>query len=125
MACNLRRIANLPIPEDYKIAMLEHFQKPENQQACEQLNQASDEEIMALIQNMDQHIAGQKAQGQGQEPPPGPGAGQPVQPQGGIGAMPPAQPPQQQPQPRGAMASPMDMPQPGAPGGINMLPRRY
>ena len=124
MACNLKRIADLPIREDYKIAMLEHFQKPENQQACEQLNQASDEEIMALIQNMDQSIAAQQQGQQGQQPP-GPGGAQQGQPQGGIGAMPQAQPPPPPPAPRGAMPSPMDMPGPGAPGGINMLPKGY
>jgi len=120
MACDLQRLAALPIKEDYKIALLEYFQKPENAAQCEELSQASDEQILALIQNMDQSIAGQGGQGQ---PTPGQAAQQPVQPQAGIGAMPPAQP--APPQPTGAMPSPMDMPQPGAPGGINMLPKRY
>jgi hypothetical protein len=123
MACNLKRIADLPIREDYKIAMIQHFQKPENAAACERLNQASDEQIMALIQNMDETIAGQRAPNQGPGLGPGPGQGQPVQPQAGIGAMPPARPPP--PQPTGAVPSPMDTPMPGAPGGINMLPKRY
>ena len=74
-------------------------------------------DIFGLMPNAVESIAGQ---GQPQAAPP---AGQPVQPQAGIGAMPPAQP--APPQPTGAMPSPMDTPMPGAPGGINMLPKRY
>jgi len=109
------------------MALLEYFQKPENAGQCEQLSQASDEEILGLIQNMDESIAAQGGQ-QGPMTQGGPpGAGQPPPPQQGIGSMqppPPAAPPQPQ-QARGPVPSPMDMPQPGAPGGINMLqPRR-
>ena len=114
MACDLQRLVNLPIKEEYKIALLEYFQKPENAGQCEQLSQASDEEILALIGNMDESIAGQTAP---------PGAGQPPPAQQGIGGMPQAQPmpTSAPPQAQGPVPSPMDMPQPGAPGGINML----
>lgn len=114
MACDLQRLVNLPIKEEYKIALLEYFQKPENAGQCEQLSQASDEEILALIGNMDESIAGQAAP---------PGAGQPPPAQQGIGAMPQAQPaaPPQPQRPAGPVQAPLDMPQPGAPGGINML----
>ena len=127
MACNLKRIADLPIREDYKIAMIEHFQRPENQQACEELNQASDEQIIALIANMDETIAQQGGSPSGplggNRPMDGGGqlGAQQAAPQGGIGAMPQGRPPPVQP--RGPVQAPLDMPQPGAPGGINMLPR--
>jgi hypothetical protein len=119
MACDLQRIANLPVPEKYKMALLEFFQKPENAGACEELMQASDEEIMSMMSNMEQSIGGGQAA-------PGPGPQQPqAGPQnpaaGGIGSMPPSgQPPSPPGVPPGQLAQtpdPMSVPA----GGISQL----
>lgn len=123
MACNLRRIANLPIREDYKIALIEFFQKPENQQACEQLNQASDEQIMRLLADMESKIGGEQ-QSEGVPPmaarPPGlPGS--PPQAQG-IGSMvQPSVAPGVPPSQLADVPKPMDMP---VGGGIARVPPR-
>lgn len=94
MACNLQKIANLPIREDYKIALLEFFQKPENAAACEEMSAASDEQIIALVQEMEGSIGEQTApapQGgppveQAQAAPPMPGMAGPA-PGGGIASL--------------------------------------
>ena len=65
MACNLRRIANLPIQEELKIRLIEFFQKPENMAACERLNTASDEELVQLVQGIAQRMSGAQGAPQG------------------------------------------------------------
>jgi len=94
MACDLRRFMNLPIEQEFKMALVQYFQDPKNGEACEVLSQASDEEIVRNVQNMKQSIQ-QKQQGAGGPPspagPPNPALPQ-VAPQGpGPSARPPSQ----------------------------------
>lgn len=127
MPCNLKRIADLPIREEYKIAFLEYFQKPENLAACEEFSNASDEEIMALLGDMEQTIGPPGTQGQQpapQQPPPVPPGGQ------GIASMQQSTGPQMPPSPAVAPGiapsqladTPMPMDTPV--GGINRIPPR-
>jgi hypothetical protein len=122
MACRLKVIADLPIREDYKIALLEFLQKPEHAQQCEQLTNAPPEKIMALLQNMEQSIGGQQAGGQAPPaaPPPPQAAPQTtpnISPPGGQGiasipqAAPRSQiPPGMAPSQLSRTPRPMDMP---------------
>ena len=118
MACDLQRIAKLPVPEKYKMALLEYFQNPEHTGECEKLMEVSDEEIMGLIQQMDQSINQQGAQGQGpgappgQPPPSGGGGGQPM-----PGGQPPLTPPGLPPGELADVRQPMNTPA----GGIGAL----
>jgi hypothetical protein len=123
MACNLRRIANLPIQEELKLRLLDFFQKPENQVACERLNQASDEQLVQMVQGISQKMGQQgpqqRPQNPMQAPPPSPGPQaapsmqQPMRPQA-----PPGIPPNRV----ASVPKPMDMP---LGQGIAQLPRRY
>ena len=119
MACNLRRIVNLPIQEEVKLKLLDFFQRPENQAACERLNEASDEQLVQMIQGISQKLGeGQQSQ---QPAMPGPGAPpsapsiqQPTRPQA-----PPGIPPNRV----ASVPKPMDIP---LNQGIGQIPpRRY
>jgi hypothetical protein len=122
MACNLRRIANLPVDEEFKLTLLDFFQRPENQAACERLNEASDEELVAMVQQIGTKLKGPQApQGQPpgmQQPAPGPAS------QGIASMQQPTRPPVQPGVPPGQVA---DIPKPmDTPLGIRAVPpRRY
>jgi len=133
MACDLKKIADLPIREDFKIAIIEFLQQPQNAAACEKVTSAPPEQIMALLDQMEQGMA-QQAEGGNNQPQAGPGtapAGPPAS-GGGIASIPQAASGSQIPPgiPPGQLADvprPMDMPSDNA--GIMQVPppnqRRY
>jgi hypothetical protein len=124
MACNLRRIANLPVQEEFKLKLLEFFQKPENAAACEKLNQASDEQLVALVNQIGQQMQGV----QGGPPPEGmapPAAGPMAPPPGNQGIASMQQPMRPQAPPGVPPGQVADIPKPmDTPLGIQGIPPR-
>ena len=127
MACNPKRIADLDIREDYKVALLEYFQQPDKQQECEMVTSQPPEQLKEIVDQLEAQVMSQNPENQAQ-------GGQP--PAGGLGALPQGGQPRRAPAPSdpqqstsapiagnvppGQMANtpePMNTPPAGAPRG--------
>jgi len=126
---DLKRIAQLPIPDQYKQAIIQFLADPKNAQARQLVAQTSGQELVQTIQKLLQYMS-QQEQGQPpgqpqaapqmqQQQPPGQPSSQRVGSQSGI----PVNRMANLPDPMGTSTIPQGAPQ-GYSRGIGALPRR-